>query len=148
MTCAAATSVPALAGAAVSSRIARRPPTRVRAALIRVRASDSESSPSSSSSTSSSPSPSFSPSTADEGEDVQAGVSSEPFSLGLRRDAEEALVLGEPLGRGAMGVVRACTRKSDGRRFALKTIPKAGPASLAGQHPTAGAYTRSLQSST
>jgi len=35
-----------------------------------------------------------------------------------------------------MGVVRACTRKSDGRRFALKTIPKAGPASLAGQHPT------------
>lgn len=38
----------------------------------------------------------------------------EPFSLGLRRDAEEALELGEPLGRGAMGVVRKATRKSDG----------------------------------
>ena len=60
----------------------------------------------------------------------------EPFCLGLRRDAEEALELGEPLGRGAMGVVRKATRKSDGEVFALKTIPKAGPISLAGQHPT------------
>ena len=60
----------------------------------------------------------------------------EPFTLGLRRDAEDALVLGEPIGRGAMGVVRSCTRRSDGCRFALKTIPKAGPQSLQGSTPT------------
>ena len=60
----------------------------------------------------------------------------EPFTLGLRRDAEDALVLGEPIGRGAMGVVRSCTRRSDGCRFALKTIPKAGPRSLEGATPT------------
>ena len=65
----------------------------------------------------------------------------EPFSLGLRRDADQALILGEPLGRGAMGVVRAVTRKSDGCTFALKTIPKAGPQSLAGQTPTGEAMT-------
>lgn len=63
----------------------------------------------------------------------------EPFTLGLRRDADEALVLGEPIGRGAMGVVRLCTRISDSRRFALKTIPKAGPQSLEGQHATGDA---------
>lgn len=61
--------------------------------------------------------------------------SAEPFTLGLRRDAEDALVLGEPIGRGAMGVVRSCTRRSDGNRFALKTIPKAGPQSLEGAAP-------------
>ena len=61
--------------------------------------------------------------------------SAEPFTLGLRRDAEDALVLGEPIGRGAMGVVRSCTRRSDGNRFALKTIPKAGPQSLEGATP-------------
>ena len=61
--------------------------------------------------------------------------SAEPFTLGLRRDAEDALVLGEPIGRGAMGVVRFCTRRSDGNRFALKTIPKAGPQSLEGAAP-------------
>ena len=65
----------------------------------------------------------------------------EPFSLGLRRDADQALILGEPLGRGAMGVVRVATRKSDGCKFALKTIPKAGPQSLAGQTPTGEAMT-------
>ena len=32
--------------------------------------------------------------------------SAEPFTLELRRDAESALVLGEPIGRGAMGVVK------------------------------------------
>ena len=63
----------------------------------------------------------------------------EPFTLGLRRDAEDALVLGEPIGRGAMGVVRSCTRRSDGCRFALKTIPKAGPQSLEGSTPTGDA---------
>ena len=68
-------------------------------------------------------------------------VDGEPFSLGLRRDADQALILGEPLGRGAMGVVRAVTRKSDGCTFALKTIPKAGPQSLAGQTPTGEAMT-------
>jgi serine/threonine protein kinase len=66
-------------------------------------------------------------------------VDKEPFSLGLRRDAEDALELGEPLGRGAMGVVRLATRKSDGCRFALKTIPKSGPASLEGQTPVGDA---------
>ena len=76
--------------------------------------------------------PSFS-SPIDGRERVRAG---EPFSLGLRRDADEALILGEPLGRGAMGVVRVATRKSDGCKFALKTIPKAGPQSLSGQTPT------------
>lgn len=60
----------------------------------------------------------------------------EPFTLGLRRDAEAALELGEPLGRGAMGVVRKVTRISDGEIFALKTIPKVGPISLEGQSPT------------
>ena len=40
------------------------------------------------------------------------------------------------IGRGAMGVVRSCTRRSDGCRFALKTIPKAGPRSLEGATPT------------
>ena len=65
--------------------------------------------------------------------------SAEPFTLGLRRDAEDALVLGEPIGRGAMGVVRSCTRRSDGNRFALKTIPKAGPTSLEGSTPTGDA---------
>jgi serine/threonine protein kinase len=65
----------------------------------------------------------------------------EPFSLNLRRDAEDALALGEPLGRGAMGVVRVATRKSDGAKFALKTIPKAGPVSLAGQTPSGDAMT-------
>ena len=65
--------------------------------------------------------------------------STEPFTLGLRRDAEDALVLGEPIGRGAMGVVRSCTRRSDGCRFALKTIPKAGPTSLEGSTPTGDA---------
>ena len=35
-----------------------------------------------------------------------------------------------------MGVVRVATRKSDGCKFALKTIPKAGPQSLSGQTPT------------
>ena len=44
-------------------------------------------------------------------------------------------MLGEPIGRGAMGVVRSCTRRSDGNRFALKTIPKAGPQSLEGATP-------------
>ena len=44
-------------------------------------------------------------------------------------------MLGEPIGRGAMGVVRSCTRRSDGNRFALKTIPKAGPQSLEGAAP-------------
>ena len=63
-------------------------------------------------------------------------VDAEPFSLGLRRDADAALELGEPLGRGAMGVVRRATRRSDGRAFALKTIPKAGPASLEGREGT------------
>jgi serine/threonine protein kinase len=48
-------------------------------------------------------------------------------------------VLGEPIGRGAMGVVRSCTRRSDGCRFALKTIPKAGPTSLEGSTPTGDA---------
>ena len=67
----------------------------------------------------------------------QTPVGDEPFSLGLRRDAEDALELGEPLGRGAMGVVRLATRKRDGCRFALKTIPKSGPASLEGQTPSA-----------
>ena len=76
--------------------------------------------------------PSFS-SPIDGRERVRAG---EPFSLGLRRDADEALILGEPIGRGAMGVVRVATRKSDGCKFALKTIPKAGPQSLSGQTPT------------
>jgi serine/threonine protein kinase len=68
-----------------------------------------------------------------------ASSSTEPFTLGLRRDAEDALVLGEPIGRGAMGVVRSCTRRSDGCRFALKTIPKAGPQSLEGSTPTGDA---------
>ena len=77
--------------------------------------------------------PSFS-SPIDGRERVRAG---EPFSLGLRRDADEALILGEPLGRGAMGVVRVATRKSDGCKFALKTIPKAGPQSLSGRPPRA-----------
>lgn len=63
-------------------------------------------------------------------------VGLEPFSLNLRRDAEEALELGEPLGRGAMGVVRRAVRRSDGEEFALKTIPKAGPVSRLGQEPT------------
>ena len=69
----------------------------------------------------------------------QTPVGDEPFSLGLRRDAEDALELGEPLGRGAMGVVRLATRKRDGCRFALKTIPKSGPASLEGQTPVGDA---------
>lgn len=63
----------------------------------------------------------------------------EPFTLGLRRDAEQALLLGEPIGRGAMGVVRLCTRNSDQRKFALKTIPKSGPQSLEGQTPSVDA---------
>ena len=58
-------------------------------------------------------------------------VDGEPFSLGLRRDADQALILGEPLGRGAMGVVRvrrasptgASSRSRPSQRRARRASP-------------------------